>query len=246
MLRITASRGGTLRTRITKLQILTDHRNRNPIFYCHSSDEGHDPELELSLKDGLVEVWATAEFKVKHNPQTKNRIDIYMTVPEARSLGHALIAVAATDASARPRVSMANPHASRVGRMELPDIIWARYLRPHTAGARTVSGVRMEAKEGYLNVDFEARHASHIKMGEREIHLGIPLDATQGSHDPTKTRLVMVDESELQRPQEREPERNPVPKVTGQMVFRIERAAAAGLGELLISFDETEPVPVRN
>lgn len=235
-----------MRTRITKLQILTDQGTRNPIFYCHSSDEGHDPELELSSMNGMVEVRARADFKVKKNPQTKNRIDVYMTVPEARALGHALVLVADAEEPVEPRISRANPHAARSGGMELPEIIWARYLRPQASVARTGSGVMMEAADGYLNVDFEAKHPTHVRMGEREIHLGIPLGAPHGRHDPSKARLVTVDETELQRKPGEEVESNPVPKVAGRMAFRIGRAAAAGLGELLISFDENEPVPLRN
>lgn len=87
----------------------------------------------------------------------------------------------------------------------------------------------MEKEGGYMNVDLETRHETHIKMGEREIHIGITLDAPTGRHDHAAASMVMVDPSELQRPINRPPEINPVPKVNGAVLVTLRPEAAVGL-----------------
>ena len=231
-----------MRADVTKLEILTDRATGNPLFYCHAADRDHQPYLEVSLHEGEVRIAATLLFKVKANPQTKNRIDIYMTVEEARRFGSMLAKVAGTINRSEPALSSARPHDARRGGMELPDIIWARYLKSSLSAARTDSGIFMRVDGGWVNIDFEMRHETHIKMGEREIHLGITLADPKGAHDPSKATLVHVDPSELQRPRDREPERNPVPKVNGQIVLLISRSKAAGLGHILQIFDENEGI----
>lgn len=47
----------------------------------------------------------------------------------------------------------------------------------------------------------------------------------------------MVDPSELQRPINRPPETNPVPKVNGAILVKLRPEAPAGLGRLLIELD---------
>ncbi|CEG06941.1 hypothetical protein BN961_00322 [Afipia felis] len=177
---------------------------------------------------------------MKTNPQTKNRVDIYMTVAEARLLGQALIAEANTQTWQEPRRSSARPQDARAGRMELPTIVWSRYLRPLLSAAKSESGILMKSKDSFVNIDFETKHETHIKMGDREIHIGISLNPPQGWHDSNKTTLVDVDPSELQRPVGRAPERNPVPKVEGAVLLLLCPADAAGLGRLLTTFDENE------
>lgn len=226
-----------MQAKVTKIQILTDRGTGNPIFYCHASDAGHDPELAITFDAGEVKIVAHALFKVKANPQTKNRVDIYMSIDEARGVGRALLDAAGNVRPEDPRVSNADPHGARAGAMELPEIVWSRYLRPILAAAKSVSGVRLKKEGGWMNVDLETRHETHIRMGEREIHIGITLDAPIGRHDPAATTMVMVDESELQRPRNRAPEANPVPKVDGAVLARLRPEAAAGLGLLLIGLD---------
>lgn len=74
-------------------------------------------------------------------------------------------------------------------------------------------------------------------MGEREIHFGITMDAPVGEHNPAATTMVIVDPSELQRPRNRPPEANPVPKVDGAVLVKLRREAALGLGLLLAKLD---------
>lgn len=226
-----------MQAQITKIQILTDRATGNPIFYCHASDQGHDPELSIVRDAGEVRIVCHTPFKVKDNPQTKNRVDIYMSIDEARGLGRALIDAAGDVWAEEPRVSSANPHGARRGAMELPLIEWARVIRPILAAAKSESGVLLRKEGGYMNVDLETKHETFIKMGEREIHIGIPLDAPIGRHDPSAATMVMVDPSELQRPPNRPPEANPVPKVDGAMLVKLRPEAAAGLGRLLIELD---------
>lgn len=226
-----------MQAQVTKIQILTDRATGNPIFYCHASDEGHEPELSIIRDAGEVRVVSHPFFKVKANPQTKNRVDIYMSIEEARGVGRALIDAAGDVRAEEPRVSNANPHGARMGAMELPRIVWARFLRPILAAAKSESGVLLQKKDGYMNVDLETRHETHIKMGEREIHIGITLDAPVGRHDRSAETMVMVDPTELQRPINRPPEINPVPKVDGAILIRLWPEAAAGLGRLLIELE---------
>ncbi len=226
-----------MKAQVTKIQILTDRATGNPIFYCHASDQGHEPELSIVRDAGEVTIVCHTLFKVKANPQTKNRVDIYMSIGEARGVGRALINAAGDVRAEEPRISNASPHDARRGTMELPRILWARYLRPIIAAAKSESGVLLRKESGYMNIDLEARHETHIKMGEREIHIGITLDAPAGRHDQAAATMVMVAPSELQRPINRPPGANPVPKVNGAVLVRLRPEAAAGLGRLLIQLN---------
>ena len=61
---------------ITKIQILANRSTGHPIFYCHTADRDHAPELLVEMKGGKLLIRAEqALFKVKANPQTKNRVD---------------------------------------------------------------------------------------------------------------------------------------------------------------------------
>lgn len=227
-----------MRVEITKIQILTDQTTGNPLFYCHMADAGHEPALEITLHDTNVRIAGKTLFKVKANPQYKNRVDIYMTIAQARALGQALLTVADTQKRRAPLQSRARPHEARQGRMELPDIIWSRYIKSVLSAAKSESGILMTAHAGYVNIDFEGKHESHIRMGDREIHIGIPLDPPEGRHDPDKAELVEVDPAELQRPRDRAWERNPVSKVDGAVLLLLEPPVAAGLGDLLATFED--------
>jgi hypothetical protein len=160
-----------------------------------------------------------------------------MSIEDAKGVGRALIDAAGDVRPEEPRVSNANPHGARMGAMELPRIVWARFLRPILAAAKSESGVLLQKEDGYMNVDLETKHETHIKMGEREIHIGITLNAPTGRHDHSAVTMVMVDPSELQRPINRAPETNPVPKVGGAVLIKLRPEAAAGLGRLLIRRD---------
>lgn len=229
--------GGCMRVDVTKLQVLTACASGNPIFYCHANDRDHAPHFEVSRDGDAVLLAGTMLFKVKVNPQTRNRIDVYMDVEQARRLGAALEGAAGGAPAFAPQVSNADPHAARRGPVELPDIVWARYLRTLEAHAYIGPTLRLSKREGYLNVDYEKPHGTHIRMGLQEIHLGLPLDGPSGMHDRSAERLVHVDEAELQRPIGRPPERNPVPKVEGGVAILLGRSQAAGLGRLLSGFD---------
>lgn len=92
-------------------------------------------------------------------------------------------------------------------------------------------------RRSHMNVDLETRDQSHIKMGERKIHISIILDAPTGRIDHATASMVMVDSSELQRPINRPPETNPVPKVNGAVLVTLWPEAGAGFGRLLIDLD---------
>lgn len=222
-----------MRAKITKVQILADRSLGIPIFYCHASDAGHDPEIELSLHDDCVRLAIRTLFKVKANPQTRDRVDIYMSIEEARALGDALAKIVGDVSPRLPRTSKSDPHGARRGPMELPKIVWQRYLRTVTAVAKTRSGVVMRKSDAYLNVDLETRHPTHVRMGEKEVHLGLVLEKSSSGHDPSACEDVEVDESELQRPRNRAAETNPVPKVEGLVAFDLHHEDAAGLGQIL-------------
>lgn len=221
---------------IRKIQILTDSQTGLPLFYCHFEDVDHNPTLSLEKSGDFVLIRARQMlYKVKHNPQRKNRVDIYMSVSESRHLGASLIEVAASQRPTQWRISNANPHAAAQGNMRLPDIVWSRSCKYIRAGARTVSGVLMDARDSYINVDLEFPHQTHIKMREHEVHIGVTLGIPTGTHDPSKTFLVNVPEHELQRGRN---EKNPISKVRGDFFVELFADIAGGLGLLLTNFLE--------
>ncbi|MBD8625745.1 hypothetical protein IFT64_02210 [Oxalobacteraceae sp. CFBP 8753] len=219
-------------TPITKIQFLSDRDSQHPIFYCHSADEGHDPMLNVT-RAGTEVVISSVDclFKVKKNPQKKNRVDIYMPKSSANNLGREL--VLATP-SIQPRtwyVSNANPHQNAGGRMALPDIIWSKYAKAIRVDAYVASGTNLSKQSAYVNIDLETPHETFIKMNSEEIHIGIALEWPTGTHDADKTQPFNVPENELQRGTQ---EQNPIYKVTGGFAMRLDCQVAAGLGQLLI------------
>jgi hypothetical protein len=218
---------------ITKIQILTDSETRHPLFYCHSADEDHEPDLLVRrIPSGILVESAEALYKVKKNPQRKNRVDIYMSLESARALGKLLLDVAGQVGPSGVRESKANPAANASGRMQLPRIVWSRYARCKKAGARLHSGTMMQIDMGYVNVDLEAPVDTFIKMTDEEIHIGVSLGPPQNEHDESKTTRCDVPESELQRGTG---ETNPIYKVAGGFYFLLDDGTAAGLGQLLAS-----------
>lgn len=225
-----------IETTIRKIQILTDNQTGLPLFYCHSEDVDHNPALSFEKVNNLVVIRARQMlYKVKLNPQRKNRVDIYMSVNEAHRLGATLIQVADSEKTIQWRASNTNPHAAAKGNMQLPSIIWARSNKYIRAGARIDSGIRMNTNDGYINVDLEFPHQTHIKMKEHEIHIGITLAAPSGTHDQSKTFAVNVPEHELQKGRN---EKNPISKVHGDFYLELSAEAASGLGLLLRDFEE--------
>jgi hypothetical protein len=215
---------------ITKIQILTNKETGHPLFYCHSADRDHNPALAVEKVGAVVAIGCYKTlFKVKFNPQKKNRVDIYMSVLQAHHLGSVLTAVAQSDAAQWP-LSSANPGAAARGNMELPTILWARYARFQKAEARIHSGTNLANSNGYINVDLEFPHKTHIKMKEHEIHIGIQLNPPTGNPEANKTFPVHVPEAELQRGRN---ETNPLLKVWGDFRVEIAPSLAAGLGALL-------------
>lgn len=218
---------------ITKIQFLANRDSNHPIFYCHANDLGHAPALEVTTSGHSIFIEAKdLLFKVKKNPQTKNRVDIYMSIESANALGRDL--VAATQGSpANPwRVSTAAPGQFASGRMALPTIVWSKFGKTTQAVARVDSGTHMTKKDAYVNIDLETPHATHIMMCNTEIHIGIALDSPSGTHDSSRTTPVNVPEAELQSGTG---ESNPISKVSGYFSLEFSKQVAAGLGQLLIS-----------
>jgi len=217
--------------KISKIQVLADRETGHPIFYCHSADRDHAPALSVEKVNEQVLLRARQTlFKIKFNPQTKNRIDIYMSLEEARALGQALVEVAQSSRPSIWRESHANPGRAAKGNMRLPNIVWAKYERFLRVGARFQTGTQLLASGGYINVDLEYPDDSHIKMKNHEIHIGIQLDPPTGTHDSAKAQLVHVPEEELQRGRN---EKNPLQKTLGDVYVELAPDVAAGLGELL-------------
>lgn len=220
-----------MKAAITKIQILTDKSLKLPLFYCHRDDRDHEPELILECLDEILVIRAKqALYKVKLNPQTKNRVDIYMSLAQARNFGAILRQVAVCDSPEEWHVSDAKPGAKATGNMRLPTIVWARASRCIRAAARVRSGFEMFKAGGYINVDLEYPDPSHIKMKHYEIHIGIPMDLPKGGHDPGETVPVHVPEEEFQKARN---ETNPIQKIRGDFYLELSVARAAGLGNLL-------------
>lgn len=216
---------------ITKIQFLTDRETGHGIYYCHTDDENHNPTLTVETYNRQVIISASETlFKVKKNPQKKNRVDIYMSVPEAHTLGGLIQSITEGTKPQQWSVSNANPHAAATGTMKLPTIIWSRFAKFLQCTASIRVGTKMQSQGGYLNLDFEAPDASHIKMTNKEVHIGVNLNSPTGQQKDNQSFPVIVPEHELQR---RTNEQNPVPKVYGDFVLKMDIGIAAGLGELL-------------
>ncbi len=215
---------------ITKIQILCDKETGHPLFYCHSEDRDHEPCLSLERVGNKVVILAKQTlYKVKFNPQTKNRVDIYMSLPQARDIGAALM----TLSQAEPLVwdeSFANPNAAAKGNMRLPTIIWARSARFLAAAARVRTGANLKAVSGYINVDLEYPVDTHIKMKNHEIHIGVQLGTPTGVHDIGEAVPVHVPEEEFQKSRG---EKNPLRKTIGDFYVELLPEVASGLGLLL-------------
>lgn len=219
--------------RITKIQFLANKDSRHPIFYCHANDVGHEPQLDVVANAQTVTiVGESLLFKVKRNPQTKNRIDIYMPISSANELGRQLLDITQGVAANAWRTSTASPNQFATGRMALPEIVWSKYSKAVNVIAEVDSGTQMAKRDAYVNIDLETPHGSHIMMRNAEIHIGISLDSPVGSHNEALTHPVDVPESELQRGTG---ETNPIHKVYGYFSVTLTPQVAAGLGQLLIA-----------
>lgn len=219
--------------RITKIQFLANRDSGEPIFYCHANDKDHDPRLNVVVESNCVEIVGEGLlFKVKRNPQTKNRVDIYMPISSANELGRQLADLTPSVVASEWRTSPASPGRFASGRMALPEIVWSKYSKALNVVAETDSGTLMVKRDAYVNVDLETPHGSHIMMRNAEVHIGIALDSPVGSHDEALTYPVDVPEGELQRGTG---ETNPVYKVSGCFLVRLTPQVAAGLGQLLMA-----------
>ena len=216
---------------ITKVQLLANRTSHHPIYYCHSNDDGHAPNLSVSSTDARVVIEAeNTLYKIKRNPQTKNRFDIYMSIPSANQLGIELQQACLGQRAADWHVANVNPGAAAGGRMALPTIVWTRSGRVALATATTQSGTRMEKENGTLYVELETPHQSHIMMRSAEIHLGLAFDSPTGHYDERVAQRVNVPIGELQRYTN---EQNPISKVTGTLRLEFEKTVGLGLGNFL-------------
>lgn len=217
---------------ITKIQFLAHRDSGHPIFYCHAHDLGHAPMLEVTKNGNSIFIEGqNLLFKVKKNPQTKNRIDIYMPIESANALGRELAAATQGCVATPWRQSTASPGQFASGRMALPEIVWSKFGKTVEAIVSVDSGTKMSKLDAYVNIDLETPHGTHIMMRNAEIHIGVTLDNPSGVHDLTRTTLVTVPEEELQRGTG---ESNPIAKVSGHFSLEFSKQVAAGLGQLLI------------
>ncbi|MDO0839076.1 hypothetical protein NHH63_15040 [Xanthomonas campestris pv. campestris] len=218
---------------INKIQFLTNKGSGNPIFYCHGADDGHYPSLSASVSGNYIAVSTQDDllFKVKKNPQKKDRVDIYMSVQAANALGQEILALTGMISPKPWSASNANPQAAAGGRMMLPGILSAYNSKAVLAKAITESGVSMSKSNCYVNIDEEMPHSTHIKMKGKEVHIGVALNPSVGTHDATAGVEVNVPASELQKGTG---ETNPIQKVRGFFTLELDKQVAAGLGQLLI------------
>lgn len=216
-----------------KLQFLAPRDSGHPIFYTHHEDAGHFPALLGFVHATTIELfWNDMLFKVKANPQTKARVDMYMSMEQAHELGRWLRHSSMGTSSIAMRSTGVDPHAAAIGSMALPAIQWTVRGKHAGIGAHFGTGTTFAAAgDGSFFVDAESPHETHIKMRDTEIHIGIPLTEPLGSHDPNKARYVDVPDHELQRGRQ---ERNPLPKTIGSFGWHLEKGHAAGLGTLLV------------
>ena len=217
---------------VRKIQILPKKQSGHPLFYCHSSDRDHDPELMLEKVGRLVVIRARHIFyKIKFNPQTKNRVDIYMSIQQANALGIELEKTAQVDLPREMSDSKANPGANATGNMKLPGILWSKWGRYERVAVKVDTGTYFPTRVGgYFYIDLEYPDDSHIKMKEVEIHIGIDLSEPQGLHSLENAEVVDVPEEELQKGRN---EKNPLHKTYGDVYLELSADLAAGLGHLL-------------
>jgi hypothetical protein len=218
--------------RVRKIQLLSDRSSGHPIYYCHHEDEDHDPCLLIESDRDYVFIRARETlYKVKRNPQTKNRVDIYMSLEQAVYLGRHLVKIAHHDSDISIQNSNTNPNLNAQGNMKLPNIVWSKSIRHAGIKARSRIGSEFPLKEsGYIYIDLESPHSSHIKMTEHEIHIGIDLQQPTGNVNIELAELVWVPEVELQRGTN---EKNPLRRTVGDMVIRIDHTTASAMGKLL-------------
>ena len=73
---------------IRKIQLMSNRTTGVPIFYCHSEDMDHDPKISVETNGVHVALFARRTlYKVKYNPQLKDRVDMYMSISQANVLG---------------------------------------------------------------------------------------------------------------------------------------------------------------
>lgn len=100
---------------ITKIQFLAHQDSGHPIFYCHAEDEGHFPELSVADRGKIITISTGEEaFKVKANPQRKNRVDVYMPIEAAKALGEELLSASSGADPQQWGNSNTNPHAEGI------------------------------------------------------------------------------------------------------------------------------------
>lgn len=221
---------------IRKIQILADKETGHPIFYCHSEDQDHAPTLLISreIERGQSFVVVRARrvlYKVKYNPQRKNRVDIYMSIAQANLIGNALSSAASDVPASGFRTSRASPAENASGNMKLPNIVWSMSGRHSGVRAQIDTGTLFRERDsGYIYVDLEYPDESHIKMKEHEVHIGIDLSVPIAVRAVAKPMVVHVPEAELQRGRG---EKNPLYKTVGDILVKIAPASASDLGEIL-------------
>lgn len=219
---------------IRKIQILANRATDHPLFYCHSADEGHEPCLLLSRDGDMVRIRARRMvYKVKLNPQTKNRVDVYMSLDQAGLFVQVLYRISSTAVESVLTDSKVSPGANAIGNMRLPAIHWTRSVRLIRTAARIDTGTEFSVRtNGSMYIDLESPDESHIKMTETEVHIGMDLSAPSGQHDIGRAYPVQVPEHELQRGRN---EKNPIMKTSGDFFAELTSSDALGLAKALVS-----------
>lgn len=181
-------------------------------------------------------------YKVKtHNPQKKNRLDIYMSIEAARELGKTIGGLC----GGKGRVwkdSPGDPGAAATGNMPLPIIHWSKVAGYTLAKSQVRCGTEMNSpKGGPIFVDLESPVEQHIKMKGFEVHVGVCFDSPTGGYSESEAVPVHVPHGELQHRNPElglESEVNPVPKTRGDWYVLLSEDVACGLGELLRTFKD--------
>ncbi|MBE1162785.1 hypothetical protein [Dyella acidiphila] len=223
-----------MKTMINKIQFLANNSTGVPIYYSNAVDVGHSPGLSVtSIDNGNIALYdKDILFKVKKNPptQTKNRVDIYMSLESACNLAGELARFTVNVQPVVWPLFRGDPNKNAGGRMKLPGIISSYSSRGVRVIARVSSGVSMQQENCYVNIDIEVPADGHIMMKGTELHIGVSLDPPKGAHDYKAGSLVVVPLHELQKGTG---EQNPIQKVTGDFMLEFTPGVAAGLAVLL-------------
>lgn len=211
------------------IKVPTTHKRLFP--YSHFSDEYHSPFFSITSTDDYLSLEVRELFKLKPNnqKQPRNRVDIYMPVSTALSIGEQIITKYGPGQLAE--LNSINPENFRAGPQTLPVINEARTVK-YLDVQFNIVGISLEGKNGRIYVDDEAPAEEHVEMKGKEIHFGIQLQTITGNIDNRFLLLRKVPDTETKV----EGERDPIFKAIGYFKVTIDIENARNLASTLIHY----------